>query len=125
MICANPDLEVIRGKKREICAGSLAQRYEELGGKVKYFGKPYKEIYEKSLKLLKIKKNNKILALGDSLRTDIAGANNFGIDSLLITSGIHQKKFNHNQPDWLSKKNIEGTAIPLSTISAAILEITF
>ena len=90
MICANPDLEVIRGKKREICAGSLAQRYEELGGKVKYFGKPYKEIYEKSLKLLKIKKNNKILALGDSLRTDIAGANNFGIDSALVLSGINK-----------------------------------
>ena len=62
MICVNPDLEIIRGKKKEICAGALALQYEKLGGKVKYFGKPYKKIYQKTLEKIKvknkIKKNN-------------------------------------------------------------------
>ena len=91
MICVNPDLEVIRGKKKEICAGSLALKYEELGGKVKYFGKPHIEIYKKTIKKIKIRNKNKILAIGDSLRTDILGANNFQIDSALVLSGINGK----------------------------------
>ena len=91
MICVNPDLEVIRGKKKEICAGSLALKYEELGGKVKYFGKPHIEIYKKAVKKIKIRNKNKILAIGDSLRTDILGANNFQIDSALVLSGINGK----------------------------------
>ena len=89
MICVNPDLEIIRGKKKEICAGALALQYEKLGGKVKYFGKPYKKIYQKTLEKIKVKNKKKIIAIGDSLRTDILGANNFGIDSALVLSGIH------------------------------------
>ena len=91
MICVNPDLEVIRGKKKEFCAGSLALQYEKFGGKVKYFGKPYIEIYKKAMKKTKIKDKRKILAIGDSLRTDILGANNFQIDSILVLSGIHKE----------------------------------
>ena len=91
MICVNPDLEVIRGKKKEFCAGALALEYEKLGGKVKYFGKPYNEIYRKTMKKIKIKNKKKILAIGDSLRTDILGANNFQIDSALVLSGLHGK----------------------------------
>ena len=91
MICVNPDLEVIRGKKKEFCAGSIALKYDELGGKVKYFGKPYRDFYKKTMTKIKIKNKNKILAIGDSLRTDILGANNFQIDSALVLSGIHGK----------------------------------
>ena len=91
MVCVNPDLEVIRGKKKEFCAGTLALEYEKLGGKVKYFGKPYNEIYRKTMKKIKIKNKKKILAIGDSLRTDILGANNFQIDSALVLSGLHGK----------------------------------
>ena len=87
--CVNPDLEIIREKKKEICAGALALQYEKLGGKVKYFGKPYKKIYQKTLEKIKVKNKKKIIAIGDSLRTDILGANNFGIDSALVLSGIH------------------------------------
>ena len=91
MICVNPDLQIIRGKKKELCAGSLAFKYEKLGGKVKYFGKPYIKIYKTTMKKTKIKNKNKILAIGDSLRTDILGANNFQIDSALVLSGLHGK----------------------------------
>ena len=91
MICVNPDLEVIRGKKKEICAGSIALEYEKFGGKVKYFGKPDVKIYKKAMQIAGIKDKKKILAVGDSLRTDILGANNFKIDSVLVLSGIHSK----------------------------------
>ncbi len=91
MICVNPDLEIVRGKKKEICAGALALEYKIMGGKVKYFGKPYTDIYEKTMRKAKIRNKNKILAVGDSLRTDILGANNFRIDSALVLTGIHAK----------------------------------
>ena len=91
MICVNPDLEIVRGKNKEICAGALALKYKNMGGKVKYFGKPYIDIYEKAMRKGRIKNKNKILAIGDSLRTDILGANNFKIDSALVLTGIHPK----------------------------------
>jgi len=88
MLCANPDLEVLRGADREICAGALAARYEELGGDVFYHGKPHPPIYRMSFELLDIADPRRILAVGDSLRTDVAGAAAAGIDSLLVTGGI-------------------------------------
>jgi HAD superfamily hydrolase (TIGR01459 family) len=89
LICANPDLVVVRGDAREICAGAIAARYEGLGGKVRYFGKPYPEVYERCLAVLGSPPRGRILAVGDSLRTDIAGAARAGIDSLFILGGIH------------------------------------
>jgi HAD superfamily hydrolase (TIGR01459 family) len=88
MICANPDLEVIRGGQRIICAGALAVRYAELGGDVKSLGKPDPLIYQPILDLLAVPKP-RILAVGDSLRTDIAGAAAVGIDSCWVLGGIH------------------------------------
>lgn len=92
MICANPDLEVIRGGHRVICAGALAARYEELGGDVRYHGKPYPSIYRHCCEMLGIADRRRILAVGDSLRTDIAGAAAAGIDSVLVTGGIHAEE---------------------------------
>jgi len=89
MICANPDLEVIRGGKRIICAGALAQRYEALGGAVRYYGKPYRPIYDTCFATLGLSDPRRILAIGDSLRTDIAGADGIGMDAVLVIGGIH------------------------------------
>jgi HAD superfamily hydrolase (TIGR01459 family) len=88
MICANPDLEVMRGDVREICAGALALRYEEMGGHVSYHGKPHEDVYRRCFALLGGIPRERILGIGDSLRTDIAGADAAGIDSLLILGGI-------------------------------------
>ncbi len=93
MVCANPDLEVIRGGRRIICAGALARRYEELGGEVRYFGKPHPTIYETCFDMLGIADKDRILAVGDSLRTDIAGAAAVGIRSILVTGGLHGEEF--------------------------------
>jgi ribonucleotide monophosphatase NagD (HAD superfamily) len=89
MICANPDLSVIRGGKQIVCAGALATRYEELGGRVRYLGKPHPSIYDHCFRLLGIADRARILAVGDSLRTDIAGAEAAGIDAVLVIGGIH------------------------------------
>ena len=90
MICANPDLEVVRGGVREICAGAIAARYAALGGEVRYVGKPYPEVYDRCLRALGSPAPSRVLAVGDSLRTDIAGAARAGLDSLFIVGGIHQ-----------------------------------
>jgi HAD superfamily hydrolase (TIGR01459 family) len=88
MICTNPDLIVHRGSKKEYCAGTIAEIFKELGGKVIYFGKPYPEIYN-----FCTKKNESVLVIGDNIRTDIKGANNMNFDSLFITDGIHKNDF--------------------------------
>ena len=89
MICANPDLEVIMRGSREICAGALAARYQDLGGEVRYHGKPYRSVYQSCFALLDGVPPARICAIGDSLRTDILGANGVGLDSILVTGGIH------------------------------------
>ena len=89
MVCANPDLVVMHRGSRVICAGTLAQRYEAIGGLVRWHGKPYPAVYATCFDLLGVADRRRILAVGDSLRTDIAGADGVGIASLLITGGIH------------------------------------
>jgi len=96
LICTNPDLTVHRGEKEEYCAGSIAQVFESLGGSVVYFGKPYKEIYK-----MCFNNKEKVLAIGDNLRTDIQGANNLNIDSIFISNGVHRNEFENE--DGLKK----------------------
>lgn len=88
MLCLNPDLEVVKiTGERHPCAGVIGRQYEVIGGKVTWFGKPYAEIYDMCLAGLNVPKQ-RILAVGDSLETDIPGGQNYGIDTLLITGGI-------------------------------------
>jgi HAD superfamily hydrolase (TIGR01459 family) len=93
MICANPDLVVMHGDRLAICAGALARWYQEAGGRVRWHGKPFPSVYETCLGLIGIEDRSRILAVGDSLRTDIAGAAGTRIDSLLIAGGIHADEF--------------------------------
>lgn len=89
MVCANPDLEVIRGGTRVICAGALARRYEALGGDVRWIGKPDPAIYTPVLAMLGTSAAE-TLAVGDSLRTDIAGAKSRDIPACWVLGGIHE-----------------------------------
>jgi HAD superfamily hydrolase (TIGR01459 family) len=93
MVCANPDLVVIHDGRPALCAGALAEQYEAIGGRVRWHGKPYPSVYDSCLGLLGIADRRRILAIGDSLRTDIAGAERAGIDSLLIAGGVHAAEF--------------------------------
>lgn len=88
MICANPDLEVLRGGVRVLCAGALAVEYRELGGDVCSIGKPDPTIYRSALRQLGVPAG-RVLAVGDALGTDIAGAAGSGLDSCWVLGGLH------------------------------------
>ena len=89
LLCANPDIVVDRGESREWCAGALAQIYEEMGGTALYFGKPHAPIYDLArARLAQVGGGTRIIAVGDGIGTDIAGALGQGLDSLWITGGL-------------------------------------
>jgi len=97
MVCGNPDVVVERGDKLIYCAGAVADLYQTMGGEVLYAGKPYKPIYEMALDLAKKARGRdvapgRVLAIGDSVRTDLKGARTMGVDFLFITSGIHAEE---------------------------------
>ncbi len=97
MVCGNPDLVVERGDRLVYCAGSIAEMYEKMGGEVLYAGKPYRPIYELALEKAETARGRKadrsrVMAIGDSVRTDLVGAAAFGIDMLFMTAGIHAEE---------------------------------
>ncbi|HXW23523.1 MAG TPA: TIGR01459 family HAD-type hydrolase [Xanthobacteraceae bacterium] len=94
MVCANPDLVVERGERLVYCAGAIADRYASLGGEVMYAGKPHRPIYAEAFAQIAALRGAevplaRVLAIGDSVRTDLAGATQAGIDCLFVTAGIH------------------------------------
>ena len=89
MHCLNPDRLVIRGGVPEACAGAIADVYEALGGKVIWYGKPYRTIYEHALHLAGDPPRETVLAVGDGLQTDMLGAARLGVDAVFVTGGIH------------------------------------
>ncbi|MGN6571832.1 MAG: TIGR01459 family HAD-type hydrolase [Pseudolabrys sp.] len=97
MVCGNPDVVVERGDKLVYCAGAIADLYQTMGGEVLFAGKPYKPIYDMALDLAKRARGSdavpgRVLAIGDSVRTDLKGARTMGVDFLFITSGIHAEE---------------------------------
>jgi len=95
--CANPDFETIDSNDNStFCIGLICDLYKQMGGTVMIKGKPEIDIYIESTKKIDIKKSRTI-AIGDSLFHDIAGANNFNIDSALVLSGIHKNVKNIKQ----------------------------
>jgi HAD superfamily hydrolase (TIGR01459 family) len=114
LICANPDIVVERGDRLIYCAGAIAELYRELGGDVIFYGKPHRPIYERAMELAAERlgerpKLNRVLAIGDSVRTDLAGAHGFGIDCLFVTRGIHAEDFEGiDQLDPASVKELFG-----------------
>ncbi|HEY7248330.1 MAG TPA: TIGR01459 family HAD-type hydrolase [Xanthobacteraceae bacterium] len=105
MICANPDIVVERGDQLVYCAGAVADLYAAAGGPVIYAGKPHRPIYEQAMRIVeKVAGNSpehdRILAIGDSVRTDLKGAAAFGIDCLFVTAGIHAEELGaRDNPD--------------------------
>jgi len=124
MVCANPDLIVERGHMILPCAGALGLAYEEMGGTVFYAGKPHAPVYERALAVASELSHrsitkDRVLAVGDAIRTDIAGAAAFGIDSLMIARGIHAKELGLHEgalvsdhvQDWVDRQPVVPTAI--------------
>ena len=110
MICANPDVVVDLGETRIYCAGALAALYEDIGGTVLYFGKPHPPIYD--LARRKLAEAGRVLAIGDGINTDIAGATGEGLDALFVLNGLAAGHFgpDADRPDadllrdWLAAR---------------------
>jgi len=105
MVCGNPDVVVERGDKLVYCAGAIADLYATMGGEVLYAGKPYRPIYDQALARASAARGgdvalDRVLAIGDSVRTDLKGAQGVGVDFLFITSGIHAAELGgRDEPD--------------------------
>ena len=106
MVCANPDIVVERGDTLVYCAGALADAYAALGGEVLYCGKPHAPIYDAALATAAalrggaVPARQRVLAIGDSVRTDLKGAAAFGLDYMFVTSGIHAEEYgSRDAPD--------------------------
>ena len=114
LICANPDIVVERGDRLIYCAGAIAELYRELGGEAIFYGKPHRPIYERAMALATERRGqptslDRVLAIGDSVRTDLTGALGFGIDCLFLTRGIHSEEFEGiDQLDPASVKELFG-----------------
>ncbi len=105
MVCGNPDVVVERGDRLVYCAGAIADLYATMGGEVLYAGKPYRPIYDMALERAEQAAGRKVplarvLAVGDSLRTDLKGARTVGVDFLFVTAGIHAEELGgRDKPD--------------------------
>ena len=103
LLCANPDVVTQLGERRVQCSGALAEAYAEMGGSVLYGGKPHAPIFERALELASAMRGGpvpreRILVIGDSVRTDIAGAVAKGFDTLFVASGIHAQELGGREP---------------------------
>jgi HAD superfamily hydrolase (TIGR01459 family) len=117
MVCANPDIVVERGDALVYCAGALADAYAARGGKVLYCGKPHAPIYDLALATAtalrggKTPRRQRVLAIGDSVRTDLKGAGALGLDCMFITSGIHAEEYGSREaPDLIALNAMFGAA---------------
>ena len=113
MHCLNPDRIVIHDGEEYACAGSLADLYEALGGKVEWYGKPYPAIYRHALGLAGDPPLDAVLAIGDSLATDVLGAARMGIDCVFVTGGIHRGE---PIPEFFAKDNELGDWLPTAVV---------
>jgi len=111
MICANPDVVVERGDRLVYCAGAIADLYAALGGEVIYAGKPHRPIYDLAFAKSAVLRGtsiarSRVLAIGDSVRTDFKGALALGIDCLFVTAGIHAEELGRDRPDMAALAEI-------------------
>jgi HAD superfamily hydrolase (TIGR01459 family) len=95
LVCANPDLVVHVGVELLPCAGAIGALYEAMGGEVFWAGKPFPIAYERALAQAALSRDapvdrSRVLAIGDSIRTDLAAAAGAGVDALFIVTGIHR-----------------------------------
>jgi HAD superfamily hydrolase (TIGR01459 family) len=112
MVCANPDIIIVRDGAQILCAGALARLYAEMGGEFRQRGKPEAEVYGPTLAMLDVPPD-RVLAIGDALRTDIAGAAGMGLDSCWVLDGIHDLL---GKPDQAEAEAAAAGLAPIATI---------
>ena len=121
MVCANPDVMVIRGGRTIYGAGAVAALYEELGGTVQRFGKPYPGIFDRLFTENPGIPRVRALMIGDGLPTDIRGARQAGIDALWIGGGIHADALEMGPDGRLQPDRVQAVAEQAGERPRAIL----
>ena len=121
LLCANPDIVVDYGDRRIYCAGALAQLYDEMGGESLYFGKPHPPIYDLARRVASQAglrfSEDRVIAIGDGIATDIQGGISEGVDTLFITGGLAAAEFGPDPEtpdpdllaDWAARLQIHPT----------------
>ena len=110
-ICPFPDSLSQMGQAVLTGPTLLARRYEDSGGIVHYFGKPYPLIFKHCIEVLKGKDiyPSHTVMLGDTMAHDMIGANAQGIDTCLFKSGLHAANFPPEftpRETWSALKNL-------------------
>ena len=121
MICANPDVVVMRGDQMVQCAGAVAAFYEELGGTVRRFGKPYPAIFDRLFAETPDIPRARAVMIGDALATDIRGARQAGIDAIWIAGGIHAEALALGPDGGLDQDRVNSVAEQAGERPTAIL----
>jgi HAD superfamily hydrolase (TIGR01459 family) len=121
MICANPDLVVMRGDQMVQCAGAVAAFYEELGGTVRRFGKPFPDIFDRLFAETPDIPRARAVMVGDALATDIRGARQAGIDAIWVAGGIHAEALSLGPDGRLDQDRVNSVAEQAGERPAAIL----
>lgn len=105
--CLNPDRVVVHLGERYVCPGALADRYEAMGGRVAWYGKPHPPIYDTALALAGNPPRDTVVMVGDSLKNDMTGAIEQGFAGVFVQGGIHAgEEFpadfgaDHGAPGW-------------------------
>lgn len=128
MIVANPDIVTTSGDLLVTMPGALGRYYALLGGQVHLMGKPNPVIYEAARKLLDLQPSE-VIAIGDSLEHDIAGAAAAGIDSLFVGGGIHAAALGISSdgrlavPTQTLRRLCQDGGLPLPTYATTILQV--
>ena len=119
MVCVNPDRHVMVGGDRLICAGALADIYLELGGRVFEVGKPDPAVYDPVLDLLDMTDRSRVLAVGDTPHTDLAGAQAAGLDALWALTGLAAHAHGDDpDPEALRQEALAEGVDPIAAIRA-------
>ena len=109
LLCANPDIWVQRGKDLIPCAGAISQKYQSIGGNSINIGKPFAPIFDEAVKQIKLisgRDANSTIVIGDGIDTDIKGANNYNLDSLLTLGGLFSGQKTEDIMESINKKSV-------------------
>lgn len=122
-ICVNPDIQVERGDRLVYCAGALAETYAGMGGPVAYAGKPHPPIYDRAMSLTaellgRPASRDRLLAIGDGVRTDMAGAAKAGIRGVFVASALHFSHREALEPEALARLFADAPVRPVAAMIA-------
>ncbi len=125
MVCANPDVVVMRGERMITCAGALARAYADIGGDVFQHGKPHASAFDMAFERLGGISRGHIVMVGDGLETDIKGAARAGIDSVWIAGGIHAEEVGYTPGGKLDEAKVRAAceaagARPVAAMTALV-----